>query len=554
MPTAVRPLLFLLALLLTTLPAGLASAAEPIFKFRDVGDEAGLFPSLAEIQGHAASWGDANGDGLPDLYVGLFAKDDGKTNLLFLGQPGGRFVLDQQEPLRITGRANTPLFVDLDNDGDLDLYLSNLGGGKAGYSATGSKLYRNDGSGKYTDISAASGACPEGFRGRGAAAVDYDGDGLLDLLLGEAVYYGSPKRSRLLRNKGGLKFEDVSDAVGLPAGVPGLGASAADVNGDGWPDLYLAARAGGNHLYVNDGKGHFSEPAGTAETFAWEYETGDDSTAGVAFADVDLDGRLDMVAGQHFKRPWLSGVPVRLFLNRSAGSKVAFEEATSQAGLPKLPMKAPHVELQDFDNDGRVDLYASVVKFANGKPYPLVFRNTAKAGQPPKFETAALAVNDFPTPAEREMSSVGPFFDHMIADGKIIYMAPGPSCDYDRDGRLDMMLVNWWPESRSLLLKNETPSGNWLDVTVRGAGKVNRQGIGSKVSVYEAGKLGDPQSLLGHREIALGFGYCSGHEAVAHFGLADRETCDVLVTLPHGQGVIKRPGVKANQRIEIAHE
>jgi hypothetical protein len=130
-------------------------------------------------------------------------------------------------------------------------------------------------------------------------------------------------------------------------------------------------------------------------------------------------------------------------------------------------------------------------------------------------------------------------------------MAPGPSCDFDRDGRLDIFLANWWPDRPSLLLKNETKSGNWLQVEVKGPKGVNRQGIGSRVNVYEAGKLGQKAALLGAREIAVGYGYASGQEAMAHFGLGTAMTCDVEVILPHGKGKIERKGVKANQRLAL---
>jgi hypothetical protein len=161
-------------------------------------------------------------------------------------------------------------------------------------------------------------------------------------------------------------------------------------------------------------------------------------------------------------------------------------------------------------------------------------------------------VNDYPTEEDLAIKSVGPFFDKMVADKKIIYMAPGPTGDYNRDGRVDVILPNWWVASRSLLLKNETPGGHWLGVAVKGSGKVNLQGIGARVSVYPAGKLGDAKSLLGCREIAVGRGYASGQEAIAHFGLGTLESCDIEIILPNSQGRIEQKGVKADQRIVVA--
>jgi hypothetical protein len=102
-----------------------------------------------------------------------------------------------------------------------------------------------------------------------------------------------------------------------------------------------------------------------------------------------------------------------------------------------------------------------------------------------------------------------------------------------------------------MLLRNETPGGHWLDVRVEGTDGVNRMGIGAKVNVYSAGKLGQSAALLGCREIAAGYGYCSGQEAVAHFGLGDEQSVDVEVVLPNGKGRIVRNDVAADQQTTV---
>src|SRR5262249_52886244 len=253
-----------------------------------------------------------------------------------------------------------------------------------------------DGKGKFTDISGGNGACPPAFGGRSATVLDYDGDGLLDLLVGEDPipgYNGSPtKSSRLFRNQGDLPFEGVSLAVGLPEGIPGLGVAAADVNNDGWPDFFLAANNGGNVLFLNDGHGKFREALGSRKLFAWEGSGGDNMICGVCFGDVNRDGLLDIVIGQHYQAPWRNPVPVRLYLNRGIkdGNPV-FEDVTEAVGLTPLPLKAPHVEIQDFDNDGWPDICVSMVKFADGKPYPVIFKNLGVRDGLPRFREDALA-------------------------------------------------------------------------------------------------------------------------------------------------------------------
>jgi len=537
-----------------------ASADDNPFVFRDVAKESGLVPSLTGMNGHGAGWGDLNGDGFPELYVGSFDKSGEHPNVLFLNAKGKTFSSARSKTTRVTGRANSILFVDFDNDGDLDVYLSNLGGGKSGYAATDSRLFRNDGGPEMLiDISTDSGACPKGFRGRGATAFDYDGNGLLDLLIGEAVHYGSPRRSKILRNLGELKFEDVSEQVGLPAGITGLGTAAGDVNNDGWPDIFLAGRNGGNRLFLNDGQGRFKEHPQSPKLFEWSFSDGDDTPCGVCFADVNLDGWTDLLIGQHYDRPWQEPVPIRLYLNRRGVLKIEsvftmhpippFKEVTGQAGLVPLFLKAPHVEVQDFDNDGLPDISTSIVRFAGDQVVPTIFRGTGAGPDGiPKFTLTGREANDYPTKADREIRRSGEFFAKLLADRKIMYTAP--TADFDRDGRLDMFLANWFAKSPSMLLRNETAKQNWLQVKLNGTAPLNRMAIGCKVKLYETGKAGEASALIGNREISLGFGYASGHEAVAHFGLGKRESCDMVIEFPHGLGRVTHRNVKANQRFE----
>jgi enediyne biosynthesis protein E4 len=534
------------------------------FVFKDVGDEAGLFPHVAGIRGHGAGWGDVDDDGWIDLYVATFHNDGSKPNML-LRNAKGKFRLDPQQALRISTRATGVVFADLDNDGDLDLYVGSMPADKEsklamreGHPMVGCALFRNDG-GKFTNVSDGNGACPPAFGGRSACVLDYDGDGLLDLLVGEDPlpgYNGSPtKSSRLFRNKGGLQFEDVSRAVGLRAGIPGLGVAAADVNNDGRPDLFLAANRGGNVLFLNDGKGKFHEAPGSRQVFAWPDAVGDDMVCGVCFGDVNRDGLLDIVLGPHYQRPWLRPVPIRLYLSRGLKDGVpTFEDVTEKVGLKPLPMKAPHVEVQDFDNDGWPDIYGSMVVFADGKPHPLIFKNLGVREGLPRFREDALPLTDFPTKEDVAVKKTGAFFDKVIREKKVIYVAPGPSGDYDNDGRLDLFLPNWWIEGRSLLLRNETPGGRWLDVRVKGGEAVNRMGVGSRVNIYPAGKLGDASALLGCQDISTGYGYASGQPALAHFGLGKIERVDIEVTFPHGKGRMSRKNVQADQRITIGSD
>ncbi|MDB5336906.1 MAG: hypothetical protein JWN70_2525 [Planctomycetaceae bacterium] len=546
-----------LCLGLTLLAAATFAADAPVtiapFVFRDVGAERGLFPAAQGILGHAAGWGDVDGDGLIDLYIGTFHKGDSPDNLFFRNA-GPNFRLDDQPQLRIPSRATGALFADLDNDGDLDLYVSSMPQPKN--QIPGCSLFQNDGTGKFTNISDKNGACPQDFGGRSATVLDFDGDGLLDLLVGEDPlpgYNGSKTKStRLFRNLGDMQFEDASRAAGLPVDVPGLGVAAGDVNNDGWPDFFVAAHHGGNRLLINDGTGKFREATGSRETFHWPDSGGDNMVCGVCFGDVNRDGWLDIVLGQHFDSPWVKPVASRIYLHRGLrnGSPV-YTDVTETVGLVKLPLKAPHVEVQDFDNDGWPDISVSMVKFVDGQPHPIIFRNQGLTDGLPRFKADALAVNDFPLEVDQQLTQTGKFFKKMLADEKVIYTAPGPTGDFDNDGRLDMFLPSWWPERRSLLLHNETRGGNWLQVQLQGPVGVNAMGIGARLNVYPAGQFGNRAALLGCREMATGYGYASAQPAISHFGLGGIERVDLEIIWPHGKGRMERRDVTVNQRLNL---
>lgn len=530
------------------------------FSFEDVSSSTGLIPAISKIQAHGAGWGDANGDGWPDLFVATFHYNETGPNQLLWNQKGN-FEVDDSSELQASMRATGVVFADLDNDGDLDLYVASMPAilesrtaTRHGHPFAGCSLYENLGAGKFNDISKGNDACPAAFGGRSACVLDYNGDGLLDILVGEDPnpgYNGSEtNHTRLFRNKGRLQYEDVSRDAGIPEAA-GLGVAAADMNGDTLPDIFIVSTLG-NHLLINKGNGQFEELENDKDVFAWPNAKGDNMVCGVAIADVNGDALPDVYIGQHFDHPWKEPEPNRLYLNQgNSNGHPSFKNVTDDCGLPGIPMKSPHVEIQDFDNDGRVDLYGSVVKFADEKPHPMIFRNMGNKDGKPQYDVSVLSVNDFPSEEDRNVRGSRKFFEKMIAEKKVFYSAPGPSCDFDRDGRIDLFIGSWWSNANSMLLKNKTPGGNWLDVRVQGNNGVNRMGIGSKVEVFEAGKLGDSKGLIGTREIAKGSGYASSSEAVAHFGLVDRTSCDIRVTLPFNKGMLTRTNVKINQRITI---
>lgn len=244
----------------------------------------------------------------------------------------------------------------------------------------------------------------------------------------------------------------------------------------------------------------------------------------------------------------------RLYRNLgSTPERVRFEEVTAKVGIVKYPMKVPHVEIRDFDNDGWPDLYTAVVTMRDGNNYPAIYRNLGSAsGGLPKFqETAFVHRKDYPGEDDVPEAGSRVFYPKLVSNHKVMYFAPGPSGDFDNDGRLDLFLPSWWPKMPSMLLKNETLAGHYLDVTAVGSVGINRMGIGAIVRAYKTGRAEAPGALLASEEISTGYGFCSGQPAVAHLGLGAETNCDLVVTLPHGKGRIIRRNVKANQHLRI---
>jgi enediyne biosynthesis protein E4 len=502
--------------------------------FKDVTKDAGLFEPLAGIMGHGGAWGDFDNDGFIDLYVGGFCdRPDSEyapargpvANRLFRNLGNGKFAEVKDTPVTFHGRSSGAVFADLDNDGWLDLYVANNAKPKGKKdqepqrSALGrrSQLFRND-KGKFVDISKASGACPEDLlTARNVGVFDYDGDGLLDLFVVEDKFTAKP-RCALLRNKGNLQFEDVTQEAGLPSDMYGLGLAVADLNGDGRPDFFVPHQ---NRLFlsqVKGGKTTYREAVELRPVFGWKPLDNKDWPCGAAFGDLNRDGLLDLVVSIHSPR-----ARNKVFINQGLKDGIPqFKDVTEEVGLGDVvPVRCPHVEIQDFDNDGWPDIYVSAAWLDDdGKVTPLIYRNQGLKNGLPRFVP--------PRPIKEPM----------------VYYPAGPSGDYDNDGRLDLFLVNWFQKNHCRLLHNESPKRNWLDVQVTGK-KMNRMGIGAQVRIYQGEKL------LGFQEVSTGYGYASGQPAVCHFGLGDVDAVDVVVTLPGGQS-LRREKVAANRRLTVA--
>lgn len=502
--------------------------------FTDVSADSGIADALRGAYVHAIAWGDFDGDGMLDVFVGNFADRSPKfgmsqppRNMLLRQGPRGKFEKFKCPPVEVAARCSGAAFADLDNDGDLDLYVTSntlvvptKEGEKIPPQLQASTCYRNDGSGSYVDISADCGACPPSLtRCRDVGVLDYDGDGRLDLFVMQdigAPPNDQPAGAQLFRNEGELRFRNVTQEAGLTEDLWGAGIAVADLNGDRRPDIYIC---GSNRLLLNGSNGRFHESESLRALFN-PPEKELDWVTGATFNDLDGDGDLDLATGRHH---YHGTSRVHVFLNDGVKDNIPlFREVTAELGLVPLPQKSPHPEMQDFDNDGRVDLYWSTYFAQEGKRQPFLCRGLGTSGGLPRFDVPA-------TGGIKPMLNVeGKIHNEAAATGRsMIYYVCGPAIDYDGDGDLDF-LVGIWPDEPSRLFRNDTQGGHWLSVSVEGR-TMNRMGIGAQVRVYRAGQAGQAEALLGFQEISVNGGYASCRPAVAHFGLGNVDQCDVTV-------------------------
>ena len=512
----------------STTPSTAPSA--DLIAFSDVTAPNGLVQPLTGMYVHAVAFGDVNGDGWQDLFVGTFA-DYPESNYqvrgasgpspdrLLLGGPNG-FTVDASFPTMF-GRTAGATFVDLENTGYPDLVILRHTADRLRGDAPSVVLHNERGR-----FSAPT-PLPGVHQGRAAAVLDYDADGLIDLFVSDDRYDGGA--SVLLRNRGGLQFDDVTVAARLSS-VQAFGATSADLNADGWPDLVAVgttptdgpASSPAARVFLNNRDGTFREADNSA--FTWTtYNITDDAT-GVAVGDLNRDGRPDVVIGQHYGSTLeeQKKAPVRVYLHRGWGptGDPLFEDVTTAAGVPNFATKSPDVQIVDLDNDGWPDV-VTTASAADGTR-PTVLRNLGLADGVPRFSSPSGL-------------------------GSPHYWVNVSAADVDRDGRLDLFVGDFEPSRPSLLFRNETPGGHWLEVAVAQPG----QGVGASVEVYPAGQLGNAASLLGLQTITTSTGYASGVPPIAHFGLGSQTSVDVRVRFPAGGRVVDLTAVPAGQQLHV---
>ena len=461
---------------------------------------------------------DYDGDGLTDILflngtpLGEARIEPAPTCRLYRNEGDWRFTdVTRRARLDVPSYALGVAVADYDNDGDLDVFLNNFGP---------NRLFRNRGDSTFEEVAAAAGvADTDTHVGAGAVFFDMDGDGKLDLYVGHYVgftyarhhivrFNGHPAyvgplnypttASRLYRNNGDGTFSDASEASGIAAHEgAAMGVVASDFDADGDTDLFVGNDETGNFLFVNDGHGRFRE-SGLLRGVAYDAGGRAHGTMGVECGDYDNDGRLDFYATS-FQRE----APV-LFRNRGDG---LFDDvtATSGAGARMASLVTWGCGLVDLDNDGHRDLFVAAGHLQDN----VELYDTSTTYRQRNRVLRNLGNGQFTDVTDQsgdglriELSSRGAAFD-----------------DLDNDGDLDVVILN--SRREPTVLRNDTPPVNrWLQLQLRGT-TTNRDGVGARVIVRTAGlTLTDEvhsgrsyQSHFGTR-LQFGVGRCDQIEQV----------------------------------------
>jgi hypothetical protein len=428
---------------------------------------------------------DYDGDGLIDVYFingrplrGTKAEVPPPRNHLYRNLGGFRFEdVTDRAGVGDAGYGMGVCVGDYNNDGFPDLYVSNFGP---------NVLYRNNGDGTFTDVTLQTGTARGDTVGAGANFLDIDADGNLDLFVSNYVrftyeshapryYLGTPRYPAprfhpyqpnvLFRNNGDGTFTDVTQESGIGAHLgPGMGTVCFDYDNDGDTDIFVCNDGTPDFLFRNDGTGRFEE-VGMLAGVALNATGLPLSSMGADCGDYDRDGWLDLFVTDY------QAQPPALYRNLGDG---LFEDVATRArahvgGFSNVKWGCGFV---DFDNDGNKDIFFAcghtedTIELTDHRTsyegYPVLLRNTGDG----RF----VNVSD------------------QSGDGfKVKIVGRGVAFDdLDNDGRVDVVILS--SRRPALVLRNETETGNhWIELQLRGV-KSNRDAVGTRVKVV-AGDL-----------------------------------------------------------------
>jgi hypothetical protein len=481
-----------------------------------------------ETMGAGCAFVDYDNDGWMDIYLvnsgpcDFYTPPQPLRNALYHNNRDGTFT-DVTEKAGVPGNAyGMGVAVgDYDADGFPDLYVTQY---------PHSILYHNNGDGTFTDVTANAGVAAPGWS-TSAAWFDYDNDGRLDLFvcqyvkLDTSIWCGNkltgerwycrptvykPTPSWLFHNNGDGTFTDVSKETGIAQSLgKALGVVAADINNDGWMDLFVGNDTDPNFLWVNRGKGRFEE-IGAFSGVGYNAFGLARSGMGVDAADYDQDGWIDL---------FISVVDREMFaLYRNQGNEI-FTDVAPAYGIASLTFlrAGMAVKFFDCDNDGNPDLL-----FNNGHPE----LNVAKIVPGITYEQPMMLLRNTGQGFQDVSKQSGPIFSKLIAGRGL---AVG---DFDNDGSVDALAAVG--DGAPILLRNNADRQNhWVGLRLVGR-KCNIDAVGAKV-IYRSGDFQRACYKFG------GGSYLSAHDPRLVLGLGQRTKIDWLeVKWPQPSGATER--------------
>lgn len=469
--------------------------------------------AMQRNMGQGAAVADIDGDGDLDIYL---IGQKGHANRLYrndVDANGRRLFTDVTDVAGVgdEGLGRVAQFVDLTGSGRPDLVLMN--DYTPGTDSTPSRIFRNDGDSRFTEVTERSGFDPVGYLVGGLAIADYDGDGRPDLYVSYWTMQmggytpGEPVRGRfgfanqLYRNLGGFRFADVTEEAGLGGlSVDAFTAIFTDFSGDHRPDIYLAVDHRPDVYYENEGGGRFrdaSEERGVGFV---------GNGMGASVADLEDDGFLDLYSTNILDPAGQFGLPPRgniLLMGRPSADGFVFTDEAEVRGVRDTAW-GWGTEFVDANLDGWLDLYAVQGFDEVVGPLSPSLRDAR----------AYLFLNDG---TNRFTRAVDKGCD-VAGDQRALVVF-----DYDRNGTPDFLVTQ--VGGPVVLLENQVTGRHWLTVDLSGAGA---RGLGARIRV-EAGGHSTTQLVLG------GGSYLSGPPHEAYFGLASATRVDrVRVTWADG--------------------
>jgi hypothetical protein len=444
----------------------------------------------------SVNWVDLDGDGDLDLFVSN-GHVGGEINFLYRNEGDGTFTKIPGDPIATYAMpSDGASFADVDNDGDLDGFVV------AWYDSNNS-YFRNEGLGNFTQLVVPPLTTDHGYS-ETCNWGDYDNDGRLDLFVSNSgsPTLGGPKVNFLYHQESDGTFTRILTGAIATDAFYSRGMSWIDYDNDGDLDVFVCnERNGAENLYRNElvetGSANFTKiTAGPLVTAAG-------NTYSASWGDVDNDGDFDVFLANGSPGSQFNA----FFLNNGDGTftRVTTDSVTTDLG--------PHLSCAwgDMDNDGDLDLYVTGA-YGSTAGTSVLYRNRLR-------EDGALSF--------RPVRTAGP----ITSDSGYMYGCAWG--DYDRDGDLDMFVAKTVGENEpNALYRNENANGNhWLEVRCVGT-TANRSGIGAKVRVL-ATIGGTPVRQL--REVDGQSGYC-GENLDQHFGLGDGTVIDSLIVEWPGGG------------------